>query len=431
LRTAFALAIGIASVALAPSASATTVTLTRVVDETTPIPGYGGTFGDLNIPSLAGTSLAFLGYTDPSGNRSGIYTASAAGIVDIADQNMTAPGSSSSFSGFNRLSFDGTNVSFNGITTANVIYTTVGGVLRLIAQAGTPAPVGGTGAIWSGFTGPLTLDGTTTVFQGATRIGFTNTAGDYEDSSGTLSRLPSFVFNGSERDLQLRGSHLAYDRSGTGAGAFDFLLGNGSATTIASTFTQVPGATAGTRFGSFQAAANGGGGSVAFVGGGGSRIGVYGGTGPSALTTYADSTMAVPGGTGKFLGFSEVAFDGTNVAFEADWGSGGTSSGIYANVGGSLVRVADASSFGSEVATTFEMGSESLSDGRLAFLVGFADNSLAIYVATFDGTAFPYTLVGAPAVPEPASLALLAIAVGLVRALARRPLLPQSASESR
>ena len=79
---------------------------------------------------------------------------------------------------------------------------------------------------------------------------------------------------------------------------------------------------------------------VAFIGAsdGGGHRGIYRADG-GTLSVVVDSNTSIPGGAGKFIGFSELTFSGEAMAFQGI-GSGGQR-GIYSNAPGALVAVAD------------------------------------------------------------------------------------------
>jgi hypothetical protein len=85
---------------------------------------------------------------------------------------------------------------------------------------------------------------------------------------------------------------------------------------------------------------------VALIGSGNSaQQGVYLAKG-GVLTRIADRTTPMPGTTGKLTNFSSVAIDGSNVAFYNSASVPGFVVGIYKNVGGGLVKVSDTTNGG-------------------------------------------------------------------------------------
>lgn len=80
------------------------------------------------------------------------------------------------------------------------------------------------------------------------------------------------------------------------------------------------------------------GGNVAFNGVGSFQDGIYTHIGAS-LAKVADTNTAIPGATGNFTTFYDPSLDGENVAFNGT--DGDTQDGIYTNISGSLAMVAD------------------------------------------------------------------------------------------
>jgi hypothetical protein len=112
----------------------------------------------------------------------------------------------------------------------------------------------------------------------------------------------------------------------------------------------------------------------------------------------------VPGGSGIFIGFGNVATSNGAVAFE---GFSLSDAGIYSNQGGVLGLVIDLS----DVLAGKSIAALSLSqfgfDGQIAFRATFSDGSEGIFIAT-------------TAAPLPAALPLFATSVGALGLLGGR-----------
>ncbi|MBX9582836.1 MAG: hypothetical protein K2X87_21220 [Gemmataceae bacterium] len=108
--------------------------------------------------------------------------------------------------------------------------------------------------------------------------------------------------------------------------------------TVADTHTSVPGGTGDFRFFTFPVI----GPQVVFYGTGrmSTDRGIYAG-GPGSLGVLYNTATPIPGGTGTFTGLTVPAIAGGRVAFLGS-GAGGQQ-GVYTDIGGSLVRVADLS----------------------------------------------------------------------------------------
>jgi hypothetical protein len=68
-------------------------------------------------------------------------------------------------------------------------------------------------------------------------------------------------------------------------------------------------------------------------------FGIYTGSG-GALTTVADTTTPIPGGSGAFSGFTNPSISAGNVAFYG-WGPPDYLGGVYASLGGGLSEIVD------------------------------------------------------------------------------------------
>ncbi len=90
-----------------------------------------------------------------------------------------------------------------------------------------------------------------------------------------------------------------------------------------------------------------------------------------------DANTTVPGSTIKFSSFDKVLVDGDNVAFSASVNK--QPLGVYAYIGGSLLKIADLSTRldGTRI-SSLNFSSSALKGNSLAFGATFTDGSQAI-----------------------------------------------------
>lgn len=235
--------------------------------------------------AVMAANMTLLGIVSPSDGSTFTFTR-------IADSNTVAPGSTSNFELFGGPATDGTNLSFFSIKADGGwgAYRTVNGSLQLIADQNTPIP-GGTGNFQQfgrvyvqddkvAFTGGRNFN--SMLFTGDAN-GITRLLPDPVLLSGTVQTLVNF------KNISFVGDDLGISAEGDvgGRGIFTLIDGN--------------------------------------------------------LELIADNTTSIPGGSGVFLGFSDVDFDGADVAFE---GVGTVvkrpdREGIYTNRNGVLELVAN------------------------------------------------------------------------------------------
>lgn len=150
---------------------------------------------------------------------------------------------------------------------------------------------------------------------------------------------------------------------------------------IADVDTAIPGGTG--NFTSFSFFGNGiEGTTVAFRGSGsGGQAGVYAFVGGN-LVKIADTTTAIPNGTGNFTEFTTAYVDGGNLAFIA----AGTSDqeGIYLASGATLTRIADKTTPVPGIGGTYQWSSQ----------LGFDGGNLSFWANVTGGTA-PGNIIGA------------------------------------
>jgi hypothetical protein len=383
---------------------------------------FGGNEGA--PPALEAGRVAFWAYGD---DGEGVYVATiGGGITRVADTTTTVPTTATTFEAFDYVSLDGQRVVFAGYgfdyeDDIEGIYRFENGALSRIVDLNTPVP---------GHTGGFLEFGTSSADDG--QVAFIGE--DFEDveegiylgSGGPLTRVADastdvpgqaeqFEFFNAAVTEGARVAMIADSSSATGVYLHDTVTG--SLARLADTDTQVPG-----RADSFVDFGDGLGGldldegSVGFVGHYG--VGRSGGSGvyvvdaaSGAITRIADTTSTIPVNEGFFRdAFTAVSVDGGRVAL--GYGLEGDPRGmipqteffgVYANLNGSLESVLrDDDVLDGKVVRRAYIGAEGLDGDQIAMSVVFTDGTEGIYVATL--------------VPEPSSLALLAL--GLAAAAA-------------
>jgi hypothetical protein len=271
----------------------TALPFTVVADSGMPVPGGSGVFTTFaQSPAVSAGSVAFLGLG--SAGEQGVYSCDTSSPVDpcrkIADLFTAIPGGTGTFTAFSdialalvppnpiRVAFIGTGSGQAGVYSCDSATPT--DPCQPIADLFTAIP-GGTG----------------------TFTGFTQLA-----ASGTLT---SFIGTGSGQ---------------AGVYSCDSATPTDPCQPIADLFTAIPGGT-GTFTGFTQLAASDT--LTSFIGTGSGQAGVY--SCDSALPTdpcqpIADLFTAIPGGTGTFTGFTQLAASDTLTSFI---GTGSGQAGVY------------------------------------------------------------------------------------------------------
>jgi hypothetical protein len=100
---------------------------------------------------------------------------------------------------------------------------------------------------------------------------------------------------------------------------------------------------------------------------------------PGNPLKIADTSTAIPGGTGNFTGFRAVTISDTDVAFLGVGANG--QQGIYDMTGGSLLKVVDLNEIlaGNSI-TGLNLSRSALVGDPLAFQATFADGSQGMYI---------------------------------------------------
>jgi hypothetical protein len=377
-------------------------------DGATAIPAGTGNFTGLPLaPGLSGSNLVF--YGAGSSGQQGLYSTTR-GLPQtptrIADLNTAIPNGAGNFLSFGTeagiiivggdILFTGSGAgSQQGIYLAS--HATPGALVR-IADTAMAIP-GGVGT-FAGFQNGLGFNGADVVFVGN---GSGGQQGIYGASGAvvgppfkvadTTTAIPSGTgnFTGFPSGPALSGSEAAFIANGSGAQQGLYTVAVlappqvGSPLRIADTTTAIPGGSGNfTSFGSDQAhpidpAMSGD--RVAFVGSGsGGQQGIYGATvsGVGPPIKVADTTTAIPGGGGNFASFGAVSVSATDVAFLGH-GAGGQA-GIYDMTGGQLLKViAVGDKIGVKALSGLSFSRGGLSGDPVAFKATFSDGSQGVY----------------------------------------------------
>jgi hypothetical protein len=397
----------------------------------TPIPGGTGNF--TSLPSAPGYSstgaVAF--YGAGSSGQAGIYRMNNGPPIKVADLNTGIPNGSGNFTGFSQgglpviPSTDGGNVAFFGAGSGGQqgVYVMANGPPIKVADLNTAVP-GGNGNFTAFFmNGPPivpAISGNKVAFFGAgsgTQQGiytydYVQQAGPPIKIADTATAIPSGSgnFTAFPQHPTMSGDNVAFLGTGAIGQQGVYRAVNGPPIKVADTTTAIPSGTG--NFTSFMGvgppiAPAIDGTSVAFFGAGsGGQQGIYVSLqGPPIKV--ADTATTIPGGTGLFTSFADVSLSDTDIAFLA-FGSGGQQ-GIYDLTGGLLVKVVDLNDIidGRSI-TGLQLASTGLFGDPIAFEATFADGSQGIYVA---------------AVPEPGVMLLCgSFVLGTVGSrLRRRP----------
>ncbi len=367
---------------LAPPSSA--VTFTRIVDTDDSIPDGAGTFSFFAGFAFDGQAVAVRGF-DFSGNM-GIYTNAGGPITRVADDTTPIPGGTGSFEFFSGVSIENGIVTFGGGSGGSQrgIYTNANGPsLDVLYDTTTPTPEGS--STFSSFRF-VSVDGGSLAFQGISQG--ISSGGIYTDSSGpleTVADLNTDVPDGFSTFNSFRGPSLSDGEVAfLGYGFFGDGIykgrGSGDLTIVANESTVIPGETD-TFAGFGEGAPDIDEGSVAFRGIDSSgKEGIYVDVGGS-LSVVVDTTTEIPGGSGNFAAFWSPDLNAGNIAFLGADAS--NTWGIYVAIGGVLLDVIDPSDTldGKSPAILSLSNSGSLRGNRIAFEARFTDGSEGIYVA--------------------------------------------------
>jgi sugar lactone lactonase YvrE len=377
----------------------------RAAGFATAIPGGTGNF--ISLPGAPGFSatggVAF--YGAGSGGQQGIYVSAQGPPIKAADTNDAIPGGIGNFTAFfmtgmptvPSIGSDG-SVAFFGAGNGGQqgIYVSVQGPPIRIADTATAIPAGtGNFMAFSIPGNPVSpaISSTNVAFFGAGTGGQQGIYGASVSINGppikiadTTTAIPggTGTFTAFAGNPFLSGDRVAFLANGAGGqqGVYGASVSmQGPPIKIADTTTAIPGGTG--TFTAFPGNPSLSGDSVAFVGSGiGGQQGVYGASvsvqGPPIK--IVDTATAIPGGTGTFTGFGNVSLSATDVAFLGFGASG--QQGIYDMTGGTLVRVVGLNDIlDGRAITALQFSPTGLSGDPLAFEATLADGSQGIYTS--------------------------------------------------
>lgn len=318
--------------------------LSTVADENTAIPGGTGNFTRFFPPvPLGGDDVAFL--AEGASDQEGIYTSIGGVLAVVADLSTSIPGGTGNFTTIAfPVSLGGDDVAFLGRGSSSQvgIYTSIGGTLSVVADLSTPIP-GGTGN-FTLLDAPVSLGGGDIAFVG---VGLTQ-GGIYTSIGGTLAVVADLStpipggtgnFTSLDEPVSLGGGDVVFRGLGTGQeGIYTFI--GGTLSLVADLSTMIPGGV-GTFTDFPDRPISIGGKNVAFNATSAGQEGVYTFI-SSTLAVVADASTMIPGGTGTFTDFADLIYLGSgNFMFV---GSGPSDQeGIYSFISSTLAEVADTS----------------------------------------------------------------------------------------
>jgi Tol biopolymer transport system component len=320
----------------------------------------------------------------PLGWQQTLPAASGFQFTRLVDSDTPIPGGSGNFIGLGAPSLVGNDLAFEGYGPDGQrgFYSLINGTLQVVADLNTPRP-GGSGN-FGGFLSGQSFDGQHTAFRSFSGIGVDGVYAQIDGTLVTIADTNDFEFFFSEPSID-DGTVSFRGRTGTHDGIY---VGNSAPfTVIADSSTAIPGGTGNFSFLTDNAYD---GSQVVFVGTGFGQQGVYLGDGTSVVAV-ADKTTLIPGAGGvAFQGFQRPVVENGLVAFE---GSGPDTRGIYTAQGGTVSVVADTNTIIPDGPGNFEgLFGPSLDGGHLVFLgsvsfKGFGNNFTGLYTTRTGGLA--------------------------------------------
>ncbi len=353
----------------------------------TPIPGGVGEFSSFDAPVVSGSAVAF----SASGlGQEGVYRWVDGVLVRVADQSTPVPGGHGSFFMLANLgdtpSIDGLNVAFHGIGPGPApvpfaiyqegIYRTDACGLRLGVDQHDENPTFPGEGFYS-FFGPR-IRNDSIAFYGGGWV----PDGIYLWDGSTMEIVAdgNTPFPGGGGDFTVfgtpvfDGTNIAFWGGGGGLvkGVREFPgiynWSGGPVTTVADKTTPIPGGTG--TFVGFRTRPSAGSGQVAFIGIGELPfVGAYlYDIGTDSLHVVADSSMPIPGQDTDFWGFFELSVSDGRVAFFAQ-GLGGVPQGLFLYEKGFVRPI---------------LISGQMLDGRAVFVTDFAQEGLSGHRLVFS-----------------------------------------------
>lgn len=388
------------------SASSPVITFQKLVDSNTAVPAMSGeTFGRFGKPVLENGRVAFQGFS-PSNDIYGIYSWHKNQLEVVVDTNTIQPGNSSNstFSGlgsvWSNISLSGNEVAFRGISPdyiAGIYVKTLGpaGGIRTVADTNTtiPGSDGDTFIYYSlsdlslsngavVFTGddaaPPFPGGVYTDLGGSLRVVMDRPTSESLGYSPPLYQFTDAMIDGNEIVLtHIAGSNKGFKESN---GSFSKLVDPDNNQLVFDDY-------------SFS------GGDLGFVDSTSRSVKTLR---DGVFTTIAETSTVIPEHPEKtFAGFNDPAISEDLIAFIApDSYISNNIWGLYTQFGDDLLNVIEpGDAFDGRVVEEIRFGREGASHKQLVFTVQFTDDSEAVYLAT---------------VPEPASIHLVLLSLGLI-----------------
>lgn len=388
------------------AASATAAQLTLLVDESQSMPGGDSNFKAFSAPALnAVGEVAWQG----TGNRStgelfsGIYIHTNGSIQTIADFDspyVDADGQDAGVGNFSlfqeQVLLNDSGVGFKGfdptkLSSSAGLFSTWDGALHRIVDTSVAVPDKDGLATTSTFTGLSVsgMDASGILFRGWGSAGerglylWTPTASrlvvDNQDTvPGLSSRYSGFSI------ASIDGDDIVFRSTFSADGSFQLgIFVRDSTDTVrtvrlvADTRTAIPGGT-GTFTKMWHPDVEGG--AAYFQGeGDNGQTGIYSDAG-GALYAVADTGTPIPGGTGNFTSFAQVAAVGTGVVFFGA-GSSGDAGVYFADASGVSRVIAKGDELDGRTVSHVRFDPEGAGEGKIALSVIFSDDWRAVYVA--------------------------------------------------
>jgi hypothetical protein len=191
----------------------------------TPIPDGTGNFTGMDQPSISGANIAFNGYG--SNEQAGVYIEKNGSLSKVVDTNTDIPSGTGKFANISGTpgKLDGDNVAFRGsASTQDGIYTSIGGILAMVADKNTAIP-NGIGN-FTNFDSPA-IDSGAVTFHGRganSQYGiYTNRGGALAAVADTNTAIPegTGTFGGFESYPSIDGNNIAFVASFAGRHAQD------------------------------------------------------------------------------------------------------------------------------------------------------------------------------------------------------------------
>ncbi len=377
-----------------------------VADTNTPVPGRGGLFTRFYPPCVGQGHVLF-----SADNGYGEYTDLTGPLTRVVDETSTIPGTSSHFtSGFGAESFDGTRFSFSGGSSAagfGGIYSSTGGPLDIPVDTNTPLPPAGASFSFPTLQteffrrrGDLAafLTGPPGVLSGPAVALYGWTSGTYHRLLDTSTPMPGGGGNFQDLNYISLGATMAVisARDSTGArGVYTVPVSGGPITTVIDPNTPIPGG-----IGNFIGAGTVGadGANVVFTGGGATGPGGVYARIDGSLLRIADGNTAAPEG-GQFYDFAGAtpSISGHNILFEA--ASTARGRGLYVWRDGVISRViSESETLGGLFIGSLALSPEGIDGDTIAFsFSNFNPTTGAVYTATYIPSPAAIPVFGAAA----------------------------------